>query len=90
MSDKIPEDLKEMYAFAIAWRHEFGSERRYGAATVETLIERIGRTEEDCKRLREALEQVMQFVNRPYSYKARAVAFEQARVALQQGRLTHE
>jgi len=42
MSERVvPEDLQEMYAFAIAWRHEFGSERRYGAATVETLIERI-------------------------------------------------
>jgi hypothetical protein len=44
-SPKVPDDLQEMYAFAIAWRHEFGSERRYGAATVETLIERIAKAE---------------------------------------------
>ena len=52
---QIPDDLREMYAFAIEWRHEFGSERRYGAGTVETLIERIGRTEAENARLKEAL-----------------------------------
>ena len=30
-----------MYYFAIAWRQEFGGERRYGSGTVEVLIERI-------------------------------------------------
>jgi len=41
----IPDDLKEMYHFAQEWRREFGGERRYGAGTVEVLIERIGKAE---------------------------------------------
>jgi hypothetical protein len=38
---KIPEDLLELYRTAQAWRHERGSEPRFGSGTVEVLIERI-------------------------------------------------
>ena len=63
----IPEDLREMYAFAIAWRHEFGSERRYGAATVESLIERIADLTAENERLKapvreEELAPVIEFI----------------------------
>jgi len=70
----IPDDLKEMYHFAQEWRREFGGERRYGAGTVEVLIERIGKAEAEVEALQRENDRLKGERDRQYEFNAGAIA----------------
>lgn len=65
---------RELDMFIPGWRDELDERKQ--------LKERIAGLEAQVKTLREALEDVMKYVNRPYSYKARGESFTKARAAL--------